>query len=152
MIYTYKQLTANDLDQMKQLLKLFGQAFNEPSSYQDHVPSDTYLQSLLSQSHFIVVVALDGDTVVGGLAAYELKKFEQERSEMYIYDLAVSEPHRRQGIATQLINHLKKIAQEHQAYVIFVQADRDDLPAIKLYQSLGTQEDVYHFDISPLSK
>lgn len=152
MNYTYKQLTVNDLDQMKQLLQLFGEAFNELSTYQDHVPSDTYLQSLLSQSHFIVVVALDGDTVVGGLAAYELKKFEQERSEIYIYDLAVSEQFRRQGIATQLISFLKKIAEEHGAYVIFVQADQDDLPAIKLYQSLGIQEAVYHFDISPRSK
>jgi aminoglycoside 3-N-acetyltransferase I len=139
MNYSYKQLTANDLGQMKQLLKLFGQAFNELSTYQDHVPSDAYLKSLLNQSHFIVVVALDRDTIVGGLAGYELKKFEQERSEIYIYDLAVSEQHRRQGIATRLINYLKKIAQEHQAYVIFVQADKEDLPAIKLYQSLGTQ-------------
>jgi aminoglycoside 3-N-acetyltransferase I len=33
--------------------------------------------------------------------------------------------------------------------VIFVQADIGDDPAIKLYESLGTREDVHHFDISP---
>jgi len=32
--------------------------------------------------------------------------------------------------------------------VIFVQADRGDAAAIALYESLGTREDVHHFDIT----
>jgi aminoglycoside 3-N-acetyltransferase I len=88
----------------------------------------------------------DGD-VVGGLAAYELKKFEQPRSEMYIYDLAVAEGHRRQGIATALIQELQRIAAARGACVIFVQADYGDDPAIALYTKLGIREDVMHFDI-----
>jgi aminoglycoside 3-N-acetyltransferase I len=31
--------------------------------------------------------------------------------------------------------------------VIFVQADRGDDPAIKLYEGLGIREDVHHFDL-----
>jgi aminoglycoside 3-N-acetyltransferase I len=93
-------------------------------------------------------VALAGAEAVGGLAAYELEKFEQERKEIYIYDLAVLESHRRKGIATRLINELKHIARERGAYVIFVQADQGDTPAIRLYESLGIKEDVHHFDIS----
>ena len=85
---------------------------------------------------------------MGGLAAYELHKFEQERSEIYIYDLAVSAEHRRKGIATALIEALKNIATERGAYVIFVQADHGDEPAIELYTKLGTREDVLHFDIT----
>jgi aminoglycoside 3-N-acetyltransferase I len=30
---------------------------------------------------------------------------------------------------------------------MFVQADTTDPPAIALYESLGTREDVHHFDI-----
>ena len=30
--------------------------------------------------------------------------------------------------------------------MIYVQADRGDMPAIRLYESLGTKEDVHHFD------
>lgn len=33
------------------------------------------------------------------------------------------------------------------AYVIFVQADKGDAPAIALYTKLGRREDVLHFDI-----
>ena len=86
--------------------------------------------------------------MVGGLAAYVLDKFEQERSEVYIYDLAVAEPHRRSGIATALIEALKPIAAERGAYVIFVQADPVDAPAVALYSKLGQREDVLHFDIA----
>jgi aminoglycoside 3-N-acetyltransferase I len=82
-----------------------------------------------------------------GLAAYVLEKFERERSEIYIYDLAVAETHRRRGIATRLIEELKTIARDKGAWVIFVQADPPDAPALALYASLGVREDVYHFDI-----
>jgi aminoglycoside 3-N-acetyltransferase I len=90
--------------------------------------------------------------VVGGIAAYELKKFEQPRSEVYLYDLAVSARHRRQGIATALINELRKIAAARGAYVIFVQADLGDEPAIALYTKLGVPEDVIHFDIETVDR
>ena len=91
---------------------------------------------------------MQGEDVVGGLAAYELEKFEQARSEVYIYDLAVREDHRRRGVATGLIRALGRIAKERGAYVMFVQADPQDAPAIRLYESLGSREDVHHFDIS----
>jgi aminoglycoside 3-N-acetyltransferase I len=69
------------------------------------------------------------------------------RSEIYIYDLAVDEKYRRQGIARQLINELKVIGKAIGSWAIFVQADRVDTPAVKLYQSIGTQEEPLHFDI-----
>src|SRR5262249_25081714 len=107
-----------------------------------------YLGALLGKPHVIALAALDENEVVGGLVAYVLEKFERERSEVYIYDLAVAEPHRRKGIARQLIALLRHIAKQQGAYVVYVQADRGDEPAIRLYESLGTREDVYHFDIA----
>jgi aminoglycoside 3-N-acetyltransferase I len=152
MNYVYKQLLTSDVELLKKLLRVFGEAFNELATYQEAVPSDSYLESLLGKPHFIVLVAMtEENEIVGGLAAYVLEKFEQDRREIYIYDLAVAEPHRRRGIATRLINELQSLAKERQAYIIFVQADLDDTPAIKLYEKLGTKEDVHHFDI-PVDK
>ena len=148
MTYSYRHLSDSDVPVLMELLNVFGEAFEDPQSYQGAVPTQEYMQALLARQYFIALVALDeAGRVVGGLAAYELEKFEQERSEIYIYDLAVAEPHRRRGIARELINRLKSIARERGVYVIFVQADRGDEPAIKLYESLGTREDVHHFDI-----
>jgi aminoglycoside 3-N-acetyltransferase I len=149
MDYRYEQISAGDLPILKSLLAVFGEAFGEPETYQGAVPSDAYLGALLKKPHFIALAALRGGEVVGGLAAYELEKFEQARSEIYIYDLAVREGDRRKGVATSLIRALGRIAQERGAYVMFVQADHGDDPAIRLYESLGTREDVFHFDITP---
>lgn len=94
--------------------------------------------------------ASKNDEIVGGIAAYKPRKFEQERSEIYIYDLAVAVAHRRYGIATALIEELKRIAATRGVYVIFVQANTgaEDEPAIALNNKLGTREDVLHFDIA----
>ncbi len=85
--------------------------------------------------------------MVGGIAAYELDKFEQDRREIFIYDLAVAERHRRKGVARRLIDELGRVAAERDVYVMFVQADLTDAPAVVLYASLGTQT-AYHFDIA----
>jgi aminoglycoside 3-N-acetyltransferase I len=146
--FTCKILAAADLPLMRELNRLFGEAFEDPASYHAAAPGDDYLGALLAKPHFIAIAALKGEAVVGGLAAYVLEKFEQQRSEVYIYDLAVGEAHRRQGIATALIEALKPLARARGAWVIFVQADPGDDPAIKLYESLGVIEDVHHFDIA----
>jgi len=142
-----RTLTAADVDLMHALLTTFAEAFEEPATYNDARPGLDYLERLLASSHFIALAAMKGEHVVGGLVAYELQKFERERSEIYIYDLAVAAPHRREGIATALILELKKIGALRGAYVVFVQADLGDGPTISLYSRLGTREDVLHFDI-----
>ena len=147
--FVTRQLASGDVELFRRMLVLFGHVFNEVDTYVGAQPRGAYLEKLLGGEPFIAIVAFKGEIVVGGLAAYELKKFEQERSEIYIYDLAVDEAHRRQGVATGLIEHLKSIAKERGAYVIFVQADYSDEPAIALYTKLGVREDVLHFDIAP---
>ena len=82
MSYIYQQLCAEDVAILKQLLQVFGEAFGDMRAYQSAVPHDEYLRSLLAKSYFIVVVALARNEVVGGLAAYVLEKFEQERQEI----------------------------------------------------------------------
>ena len=146
---TFRQLRPGDAALFRALLTMFGEGFSDTESYMRAQPDEAYIGKLLAGDAFIALVALHEGTVVGGLAAYELKKFEQERSEIYIYDLAVREEHRRQGIATALIGELKSIARRRGAYVIYVQADYIDPPAIALYTKLGTREDVLHFDILP---
>lgn len=148
--FTLHRLTSQDVGLLHETLAMFGEAFEDVETYGKARPGKAYSENLLGRDSFIALAALQDGAVVGGLAAYELQKFEQERSEIYIYDLAVSASHRRRGIATALIEELKTIARQRGAYVIFVQADHGDDPAIALYTKLGVREDVLHFDI-PLS-
>ena len=142
-------LSAADIAVMRRTLDLFGQAFDDTATYSAQQPEDSYLRQLLTSPTFIAITALAGDEVVGGLAGYVLPKFEQQRSEFYIYDLAVSQQHRREGIATAMLRELQRLTAARGIYAIFVQADHGDDPAIALYTKLGVREDVLHFDIEP---
>lgn len=144
-----RELGPGDVGLMEAMMTMFGEAFGEVDTYCGARPRPAYLARLLGKPHFIALAAVNSGEVVGGIAAYELEKFEQERSEIYIYDLAVAEGHRRRGIATALIRRLGAIAAQRGAYVLFVQADHGDAPAIALYTKLGMREDVLHFDIAP---
>lgn len=146
-MFTIQRLASGELALMHGMLTMFGEAFDDVHTYGHARPSAAYFDRLLGSDSFIALVALLGGNVVGGLAAYELHKFEQERSEIYIYDLAVAAAHRRKRVATSLIRELKRLAAARGAYVVLVQADIGDDPAIALYTKLGTREDVLHFDI-----
>ncbi len=142
-----RRLTTADVVSLEALTTLFGEAFDQVEIYTGRRPRPEYLQSVLAMDTFIALVAVADDAIVGGLVAYELKKFERERSEIYLYDLAVSASHRRRGIAERLIGALEEVAGARGGFVVFVQADPEDEPAIALYSKLGTREEVLHFDI-----
>jgi aminoglycoside 3-N-acetyltransferase I len=144
---TLRRLGPTDVPLLRKLNALFGDAFGDRETYQGEPPTNAYLEGLLAKEHVFVIVALSDDDVLGGLVAYELDKFERMRREVYIYDLAVDAAHRRRHIATGLIGHLREIAARRGAWIVYVQADHGDDPAIALYTKLGTREDVLHFDI-----
>jgi aminoglycoside 3-N-acetyltransferase I len=143
-----KRLSAEDIGPMRALNALFAEAFEDPEHYSAKPPDNAWLARHLADPKTIALVAEQGDEVIGGLVAYELPKLEQARSEIYIYDLAVAAAQQRNGVATALIDALKLIARDCGAWVIYVQADYGDDPAIALYTKLGAREDVMHFDIT----
>lgn len=144
---TLRRLGPDDVSFARRLNVLFGDAFSDVETYTARPPDEAYLADLLGKDHVVVLAALSGDDVQGGLVAYELDKLERHRREIYIYDLAVRADVRRRGIATALIRRLTEIAAERGAWVVYVQADYGDEPAVALYEKLGRREDVMHFDI-----
>ena len=144
---TLQRLGPSDVALMRRVNAMFGRAFAEPETYEGAPPAEAWLERLLGQEHVVALAAVADGEVAGGLVAYELEKFEQARREIYIYDLAVEEAWRRRGVATALINRLRELAVQRGAWVVYVQADYGDDPAIALYEGLGRREEVLHFDI-----
>jgi ribosomal protein S18 acetylase RimI-like enzyme len=142
-------LAPTDSRLLRELLAVFGAAFDDEPRYLLAQPSDAYLEQLLGGDTFVALVACDAGRVIGGAAAYVLPKFEQACNELYLYDLAVAETHRRRGVATALIVALGRVARERHAEVLYVQADIEDAPAIALYDRLGSRSEVLHFDLRP---
>jgi aminoglycoside 3-N-acetyltransferase I len=147
--FSFRRLGPGDVRLLRALNQVFAEAFDDAANYAAAPPDEAYLAALLAKEGFIALAALERERVIGGLVAYELDKFEQVRREIYVYDLAVVASHRRRGGARGLLSLLRRIARQRNAYVIYVQADYGDEPAIALYSRLGRREDVMHFDIDP---
>ncbi len=131
---------------------LFAQGFDDPENYAADPPGDDYAAHWLASANNIAILAEADGLPVGALAGYVLRKFEQARSEIYIYDLAMLKSHRRMGGATALIEETRRIAREIGARTVFVQADTipEDEPARALYRKLASEEiTALHFDIEP---
>lgn len=142
-----RRLGTRDVALMQAANRLFAEVFGE-EGYHGPPAGPQHLERLLADDKFIALVAYVDGEMAGAIAAYELVKFEAERSEIYIYDLGVLEQFRRQGVATALIETVKDIARDKGAWVVFVQADPPDAPAVALYDKIGIREAVLHFDIS----
>lgn len=144
-----RRLGPGDLAGYRALNAVFAAGFEDPESYAARPPPDAWAERLLGRDDLVLLLAEADGAPVGALAAYVLDKFEQARREIYIYDLAVLDGHRRRGIATALIAELQALAADLGAWTLYVQADPEDTPALTLYAGLGTREDVFHFDIPP---
>ena len=147
-----RRLGAGDLEGFRALNGLFAEVFEDPASYAAAPPDDAYALAQLARADTVLLLAPAEDEAVGALAGYILPKFEQARSELYIYDLAVKEAWRRRGVATALIAETRRIAREVGAWTVFVQADTipEDEPARALYRKLASEEiTALHFDIAP---
>ena len=141
----YRRLGPEDSQQARKLISLFDQVFAEPS--RPMLP-ELDLLSRLSNDHIWVWVAMDQEQVLGGLVGYELPKFETQRSELYLYDLAVASAHQGQGIGRGLIDTLIAQVKSTDIWAVFVQADLGDEVPNALYQSYGyEQEKVHHYDL-----
>lgn len=106
------------------------------------------MTQLLLSGHFIALLAsIDGE-YVDALTAYVQMKYEQERTEIHILELAVRDEARRKGAATKLITAIGEIAKTINCWNIFVQTDFGDGAAISLYERFGNRADIIHFDIS----
>ena len=129
MDFCVRTLQSGDVATLRGMLEVFGRAFEDIDRYCGNQPRESYLRKLIEGDTLIAIAALAGSKVIGALVAYELRKIEQEVSEIYIYDLAVEESHRRAGIATAMIEKLKLNAASRSASLIYVQADYGDEPS-----------------------
>lgn len=146
------RLGPGELLRFRAMNRLFGDVFEDHASYGASPPDDAYAEHLLARKETFLLLAEADGAAIGALAGYILPKFEQARSEAYIYDLAVAKAWRRRGVATALIDETRRIARDAGAWTVFVQADiiPEDEPARALYRKVASEEiTALHFDIAP---
>jgi len=131
--FNIKHLTNEDISTFTALIDLFNAVFEEESK----IGSEANLFRLLNDRHFIVLVALAGNEVVGGLTAYDLPMYYRDSSEIFLYDLAVKPEYQRMGIGKGLIQSLKDYCSKNGIKEFFVMAHEEDEHAIEFYRATG---------------
>ncbi len=139
MEYTIRSLTNSDVEVA---LALF-QWMQEPSAA-NNVPvvDAANATKLLSNPGFHALAALHEGVVVGGLIAYELPMYTGQFAEMFLYDIGVEDSFQRKGIATGMIEELKRICQRKHINTIFVGTSVDNEAARKLYEATGGELEI----------
>jgi ribosomal protein S18 acetylase RimI-like enzyme len=87
--------------------------------------------------HHLLVAMLAGEPV-GFVTGVEMLHPDKGR-EMFLYELGVAEGFRRRGIATRLVEALRRLAKEHRCYGMWVLADTGNAAALATYRRAGGQ-------------
>ena len=141
--YKIKQLHRADYKQAQALFTLLSAVFETEDKA---VLAQDATERLLDDPSFLVFVATLAEEVVGGLTAYVLPLYRPPYAEVFIYDIGVSAPHRRNGIGKKLLVALQDYCSAQFIGSIFVAAHEEDLDAVEFYKGTqGQPERVIHF-------
>jgi ribosomal protein S18 acetylase RimI-like enzyme len=99
------------------------------------VKPDVAHHFLNDPTHHMLIAYADAEPA-GFVSGVEMTH-PDKGTEMFIYELGVGEAHRRQGIATALVEALEHLARERGCYGMWVLCDEDNEAAIKTYRKVG---------------
>lgn len=103
----------------------------------DDNPDLLAVRDYLSDDRNTLLVAFEGSEALGFLRATELGQLKSRRKQMFLYEIAVDEGTRRQGVGTALIRMLLQDCRERGFAEVFVFTDPSNEAAVRLYQSTG---------------
>ncbi len=139
------QIQDGQVDLFREVVALFHRVFEMKDTT---FPPEAHLAGLLQRDDFLVFAAIHEELgVIGGLTAYVLHQYYNEKPLAYIYDLAVDGSIQRRGVGKTLIKVFKEHCSEAGFEEVFVQADRVDQHAVDFYRKTRPteEEDVLHF-------
>jgi ribosomal protein S18 acetylase RimI-like enzyme len=93
-------------------------------------------QRFLHEHGHHLLVAYEGEYPAGFASGVEMTH-PDKGTEMFLYELAVEESFRRQGLGRALVEHLRNLAQERGCYGMWVLTDGENTGALATYESSG---------------
>lgn len=109
----------------------------------DGAPKRDAVERFLADPNHHLFLALLGGRPVGFVSGVELTH-PDKGTEMFLYELAVDEGHRRMGIASELVAALRDLARKRGCYDMWVLTDHDNDAALGTYRKSGTTEESSH--------
>jgi len=103
--------------------------------FDDPVRPDAVDRSLADPTHHLLL-AVEGGQTVGFVSGVETTH-PDKGTEMFLYELAVDEAHRRRGVGTQLVRALADLAERQGCYGMWVVTEPDNEAALATYRAAG---------------
>ncbi len=110
-----------------------GHLFDEP------VRPEAARRFLDDPTHHLCL-AYEGGEAVGFVSGVEVTH-PDKGTELFLYELAVDEPHRRRGIGTALVRALGDVGRARGCYGLWVLTDRVNDAALATYRAAGAVEE-----------
>jgi ribosomal protein S18 acetylase RimI-like enzyme len=107
-----------------------------------------YLENFLSNERHYLFVAIENKQVVGFLLAYRLQRIDRNQDAMFFYEIEVEESFRNRGVGSALIERLKEECRKENIMKMWVETNRSNLPAMKLYGKTGGIENTCGDEVS----
>jgi ribosomal protein S18 acetylase RimI-like enzyme len=102
----------------------------------DYPPRPDAVNRFLGDPNHHLLIAYSGDVPAGFVSGVAVTH-PDKGTEMFLYELAVDEAHRRQGIGTTLVEALRDLARERGCYGMWVLTDDDNAAAGATYRKAG---------------
>ncbi|MBU1019081.1 MAG: GNAT family N-acetyltransferase [Patescibacteria group bacterium] len=97
----------------------------------------TLNQRFFDNNNNILLISFYDSEPTGFLYAYIIEGLKANRSKIFLYSIDVFEKFQKQGVGTQLIKELKKIAKKRLCHEVFVMTNKNNTAAMKLYKKTG---------------
>jgi ribosomal protein S18 acetylase RimI-like enzyme len=121
----------------------------EPDVFDDPIDESRAREFLADPRHHLVV-ALDGDRIVGFIAAVDYVHPDKPAPELWINEVGVSAAHRRQGVGKALLAAVLGHARTRGCAQAWVLTDRSNAAAMRRYAALGgTASAAVMFEFDP---
>jgi ribosomal protein S18 acetylase RimI-like enzyme len=96
--------------------------------------------AFLNDPRHRLAVAIDGDRVVGFASGVIYEHPDKPRPELWVNEVGVAATHHRRGLGRRLMDLLLADARAAGCRELWVLTDRDNEPAMRLYESVGGRQ------------
>ena len=96
----------------------------------------TAVERFLADPAHHLLLAYDGERPVGFVSGVEMTH-PDKGTEMFLYELAVDEDHRRRGVGRALVEALAELARSKGCYDVWVLTEEENEAAVATYRRAG---------------
>lgn len=153
---TYRKAIANDVPFMTSMLLeacVASGVFIDPDKLHEFPETELYIKGWLPETEVGVIAETESGEPIGAVWVRNLPHAGHSVNEpLPEITISVVTQYRRKGIANELMNKLYELSAEYNVPKLSLGVQRDNIPAIKLYEKQGWTKDGEFHDYIMMSR